>query len=390
MNSLDRARALLAEHPVIDGHNDLPWAAREYGYDWSRLDIAAPDGPTPTHTDLPRLRQGAVGGLFWSVYVPGTMPGHTAVTATLEQIDGVYEMVARYPEHLALATTADEVEAAFAQGTIASLLGAEGGQSIGESLGALRMLHRLGVRYLTLTHNQNVAWADSATDKPVHHGLSDFGRRVVAEMNRIGMLVDLSHVSADTMRDALETSVAPVIFSHSGARAVTDVPRNVPDDVLASLRDNQGICMAVFAPDFVSTECWQWRSGAADLARQRGIDPTDLRAFEPVREEFEQVNPRPRARLDQVVAHLTHLRSVAGADHLGLGGDYDGVGSLPEGLDDVSRYPYLFATLIDAGWSDQELAGLACRNILRVLREAERVSAQLSTDHSADLTRLEV
>lgn len=384
MDSLQRARALLAEHPVIDGHNDLVWEARECGYDWSRYDIA---GQVAGHTDLARLRAGGVGGQFWSVYVPGTLPPHVAVTQTLEQIDATYEMIGRYGGQLQLATTADEVEAAIASGRIASLMGAEGGQSIAASLGALRMLHRLGVRYMTLTHNQNVEWADSATDEPVHHGLSEFGERVVAEMNRIGMFVDLSHTSADVMRHALRVSQAPVIFSHSSARAVTDVPRNVPDDVLSSLADNGGVCMAVFAPDFVSGECWQWRSAAAELARAEGVDPSDLSAFQAVRDRFEPAHPRPQARLDDVVEHLEHLRAVAGSAHIGLGGDYDGVPEMPVGLEDVSAYPRLIAALLDRGWPDDEIAGLTCRNILRAMREMEAVAQRLQAQHGPDHTR---
>ncbi|MEO8851526.1 MAG: dipeptidase, partial [Allobranchiibius sp.] len=258
---------LLRHSPLIDGHNDLPWAARDAtGYDFDRLDLAA-GTQGRTHTDLPRLREGLVGGQFWSVWVPATLPGGAAVTATLEQIDGVHQMIGRYSDELGLARTADEARSVFASGRIASLLGAEGGHSIDCSLGALRMLYVLGVRYMTLTHNENTPWADSATDKPVHGGLTRFGVEVVREMNRLGMLVDLSHVSADTMRDALAESVAPVIFSHSSARAVCDSPRNVPDDVLKTLRSKNGVIMATFVPDFVSPDCAAWRSEARETAR---------------------------------------------------------------------------------------------------------------------------
>lgn len=371
--SLTHVRDLLGAHPLIDGHNDLAWAARKYvGYDWDALDIA---GPTPrTHTDIPRLRQGCVGGQFWSVFVPSTLPRDQAVIQTLEQVDAVHTMVARYSDDLALARTADEVEAVFATGRVASLMGAEGGHSIGESLGVLRMLHHLGVRYMTLTHNDNTPWADSATDDPVNHGLNDFGVQVVQEMNRLGMLVDLSHVSADTMSDALDATTAPVIFSHSSARALCSSPRNVPDDILTRLTENDGVCMAVFAPDFVSQDCWDWRMQAAAAASDEGIVPTDLETFVPWSQTYAQAHPKPVATLEHVVAHVEHLREVAGVDHIGIGGDYDGLPALPAGLEDVSRYPHLFAALADRGWSDGDLAKLAGANLLRVLRAAEDVA----------------
>lgn len=371
--TLTHVRELLSTHPLIDGHNDLAWAARKYaGYDWDALDIA---GPTPrTHTDIPRLRQGCVGAQFWSVFVPSTLPRDQAVIQTLEQVDAVYSMLARYPDDLGLATTAAQVEEVFASGRMASLMGAEGGHSIGDSLGVLRMLYRLGVRYMTLTHNDNTAWADSATDDPVNHGLNDFGVQVVQEMNRLGMLVDLSHVSADTMSDALDASSAPVIFSHSSARALCSSPRNVPDDILTRLTDNDGVCMAVFAPDFVSQDCWDWRMQAAAAASDEGIVPTDLETFVPWSQAYAQAHPKPVATLEHVVAHVEHLREVAGVDHIGIGGDYDGLPALPAGLEDVSRYPHLFAALADRGWSDGDLAKLAGANLLRVLRAAEDVA----------------
>jgi len=254
-------------------------------------------------------------------------------------------MIRRYADQLTLATTVEDVERAWQEGRIASLMGAEGGHQINESLGTLRMLHRLGVRYLTLTHNDNVPWADSATDEPVLGGLSDFGREVVAEMNRIGMLVDLSHVSADVMRQALDVSTAPVVFSHSSARAVCDHPRNVPDDVLARLSDNGGVCMVTFVPMFVNQAVRDWAAAG---------------------EEGEH----PPATLDDVVAHVEHVREVAGIEHVGLGGDYDGTDWLPEGLEDVTGYPRLLAALADRGWSDDDLARLTCRNVLRAMGDA--------------------
>ncbi len=383
--ALSRVTELLGAHPLIDGHNDLPWAARKLaGYDFDALDIAG-DTSGRTHTDLPRLAAGCVGGQFWSVYVPATLAGDHAVSATLEQIDAVLAMVDRYADRLGLARSAAEVERVFASGRVASLMGAEGGHSINCSLGTLRMLYALGVRYLTLTHNDNTPWADSATDEPVHGGLSAFGAEVVAEMNRLGMLVDLSHVSADTMRDALGVTEAPVIFSHSSARAVCSSPRNVPDDVLETLAAGGGVCMAVLAPAFVSQDCWDWRTEAADAARAAGVRPSDLEAFNPFLAAWEAEHPRPVATLAQVVSHLEHLVEVAGIDHVGIGGDYDGVDVLPQGLEDVSGYPRLFATLSEAGWSDEDLVKLAGGNVLRVLRRAEATARDLQTRRGPSL-----
>ncbi len=370
---IDHVTALLASTPLIDGHNDLAWEVREQAsYDWDALDISKPS-PT-THTDIPRLRAGCVGAQFWSVWVPSTLPRDQAVIQTLEQIDAVHSMIDRYPDDLGLALTADDVERVFVTGRVASLMGAESGHSIGDSLGTLRTLYRLGVRYMTLTHNDNTDWADSATDEPVHGGLTDFGRDVVREMNRLGMLVDLSHVSADTMRDALDVSAAPVIFSHSSARTICHSPRNVPDDVLATMAKAGGVCMAVFAPDFVSQECWDWRMQAAEVARAEGISATDLEAFKPWVARYKQAHPEPKATLAQVVTHIEHLRDVAGIDHVGIGGDYDGVPDLPVGLEDVSCYPQLFAALAEGGFSDEDLRKLAGTNLLRVLRAAEGVA----------------
>ena len=383
-----RIRDLLAEHPVVDGHNDLAWEARErVGYDWQRLDISRPG--CPTHTDLPRLRAGGVGAQFWSVFVPSTLQGDAAVTATLEQVDAVHAMTARYAGDLALATTRADVERAWSHGLVASLMGAEGGHSIDSSLGTLRMLHALGVRYLTLTHNDNVPWADSATDEPVLGGLSPFGREVVREMNRLGMLVDLSHVSADTMRDALEVTQAPVLFSHSSARAVCDHPRNVPDDVLSRLAANGGVCMVTFVPTFVSPAVREWNLEARDAATAAGVDTEDHDALDAFVARRRTDHPRPTATVDDVVAHVEHVREVAGAEHVGLGGDYDGVDVLPDGLEDVSSYPRLLEALADRGWSDTDLAALTGGNALRVLGEAERRSAEISLTRGPSLARIE-
>jgi membrane dipeptidase len=379
---------LLRRHPVVDGHNDLLWEARQQvGYDFDRLDVG---GHTPTtHTDLPRLAEGGVGGQFWSVYVPTSLSGHAAVTATLEQVDAAHRLVERYADRLALATTADDVEAAWRDGRIASLLGAEGGHSIGCSLGALRMLHLLGVRYLTLTHNDNTPWADSATDDPVVGGLSRFGVEVVREMNRLGMMVDLSHVAATTMRAALDATAAPVLFSHSSARAVTDHPRNVPDDVLARLSGNGGVCMVTFVPAFVNPDCAEWQRQMAAEAQVRGVDEHDPEQRDAFLDEWSRDHPEPTATLDDVVAHVEHVREVAGLDHVGLGGDYDGVRSLPARLEDVTGYPRLLAALADRGWSDDDLARLTCRNVLRVMRDVESTSRRLTDTVAPSLATLE-
>lgn len=366
-------RELLAEHPVLDGHNDLLWALRErVGYDFARAELtdAGACRALGLHTDLPRLREGGLGAQFWSVYVPSTLAPAEVLTATLEQVDAAHAMVARYPDRLAPATGVADVERAWSQGRVASLMGAEGGHQIGGSLGTLRMLHRLGVRYLTLTHNDNVAWADSATDEPVLGGLSDFGREVVREMNRLGMLVDLSHVSDGTMRDALETTSVPVVFSHSSARAVTEHPRNVPDDVLARLPHNGGVCMVTFVPRFVSNAVREWDEQVQQAALSEGIRHTDLTAYHPFQTAYAATHPEPVSSVDDVVAHLEHVREVAGVAHVGLGGDYDGVETLPAGLDDVSGYPRLLQALADRGWSRDDLAALTCRNVLRAMGDA--------------------
>ncbi|HET8593598.1 MAG TPA: dipeptidase [Intrasporangium sp.] len=371
--SLDRAQDLLREHPLVDGHNDLMWEVREQvGYDFDRLDIARPV-PT-TNTDLRRLRAGGVGAQFWSVFVPSTLRGPEAVVATLQQVDGVRRMTERYAAQLRPARTSADVAAAAREGRIACLMGAEGGHSIAGSLAVLRMLHDLGVRYLTLTHNDNVPWADSATDEPVVGGLTDFGREVVREMNRLGMMVDLSHVAATTMRHALETSRAPVIFSHSSARAVCDSARNVPDDVLETLADNGGVCMVTFVPEFVSPATAEWRVEAAAAAAEVGVDAKDWVAFQRFVAGYVVEHPKPAATIEQVVAHLDHVREVAGIDHVGLGGDYDGTDTFPVGLEDVSRYPRLVAALLENGWSDHDVAKLVRDNILRVMREVEDVA----------------
>jgi membrane dipeptidase len=367
---------MLSRFPLIDGHNDLPWEIRElYGSDLSAADLL---GRLPnTHTDIPRLVEGGVGGQFWSVYVPATLAGEAAVTAVLEQIDLVHRMIARYPARFQLALTAGDVDQAFQAGRIASLLGAEGGHCIAGSLGVLRMLFALGVRYLTLTHNSNVGWADSATDVVDTGGLSDFGRSVVAEMNRLGMLVDLSHVSAATMHAALDVSTAPVIFSHSSARAVCDNPRNVPDDVLTRLAVNGGVCMVTFVPFFVSQSCTDWLNTLRAEVAARGGNAASLSEVFGLLPEWEPDHPMPTASIAQVADHIEHIRAVAGLDHVGIGGDFDGTPVTPAGLDDVSRYPALFAELQHRHWSDQDLQALAGANILRTLAAAKHGGPRL-------------
>ncbi|MGX1270410.1 dipeptidase [Streptomyces phaeoluteigriseus] len=376
MTSLEEARELLRAHPVVDGHNDLPWALREQvRYDLDARDIAT-DQHTRLHTDIPRLRAGGVGAQYWSVYVRSDLPD--AVPATLEQIDCVRQLIDRHPDAFRAALTAADMEAARAEGRIASLMGAEGGHSIANSLGTLRGLYALGVRYLTLTHNDNVDWADSATDVPKAGGLTAFGREVVREMNREGMLVDLSHVAATTMRDALDVSAAPVIFSHSSSRAVCDHPRNIPDDVLERLPANGGIAMVTFVPKFVLQAAVDWTAAADENLRAHGFHHLDATAEAmKVHRAFEEANPRPVATVATVADHLDHMREVAGVDHLGIGGDYDGTAFTPEGLNDVSGYPNLLAELLDRGWSHPDLAKLTWQNAVRVLGAAEDVSRDL-------------
>ncbi|MDH6545406.1 dipeptidase [Streptomyces lavendulae] len=376
---LEEARGLLAEHPVVDGHNDLPWALRnQVRYDLDRRDIGA-DQSAYLHTDIPRLRAGGVGAQFWSVYVRSDFAGDEAVSATLEQIDAVGQLIDRYPDTLVRALTADDMEAARERGRIASLMGAEGGHSINNSLATLRALHRLGVRYMTLTHNDTIDWADSATDEPRHGGLTDFGREVVREMNRVGMLVDLSHVAATTMRDALAVSSAPVIFSHSSARAVCDHPRNVPDDVLELLPVNGGVAMATFVPKFILPAAVEWTAAADENLRAHGFHHLDTspEAME-LHRAFEAGRPRPVATAATVADHLDHMREVAGVDHIGIGGDYDGTAFTPSGLDDVAGYPNLIAELLTRGWSRADLAKLTWSNAVRALRDAEAEARALS------------
>jgi membrane dipeptidase len=367
------ARSVLAAHPIIDGHNDLPFTLREMvEYDLARYDVGVRQ--TRTQTDLVRLAEGGVGGQFWSVYVPGTWTRERVVVATLEQIDFVHRLVAAYPDRLSLALTAADVEKAYADGTIASLLGAEGGHSIASSLGMLRMLYRLGVRYLTLTHNVNVSWADAAADVFRLGGLSSFGREVVHEMNRLGMLVDLSHTAPGTMHDALEATSAPVIFSHAGARGLVDHVRNVPDEVLTALATNGGVCMVAFVPTFVSHAFREWDRQVLDDMAARGEDTRDLAAHTAATARWATRHSPPRVEVADVADHIEHVREVAGVAHVGIGADFEGSAVMPFGLSDVSCYPALIAELLVRGWSEDDLAALTRGNVLRVLHDAETVA----------------
>ncbi len=383
------AEAALEIAPVFDGHNDVPNQLRDrFGNriadfdfeDTSHTGEGHREGRA-LHTDIARLRQGKVGAQFWSVYVPSNPDEARAVQQVIEQIDVTRRLIARHPEALRFATTADEVERAMAQGRIASLLGMEGGHSIGSSLAVLRQLHALGARYMTLTHNSNVPWADAATDDPKHDGLTDFGRDVVREMNRLGMLVDLSHVSEATMLDALEVARAPAIFSHSGARAVNGHARNVPDSVLARLPENDGIVMVVALPRFINEELRQWGARrTAEEARQRALllgQPDALRA---AMEAWDRANPEPVTTVKHMADHIDHIRKVAGVEHIGIGGDFDGMPSGPQGFEDVRGYPVLFAELARRGYSQAELEMIASRNILRVMRAAEAYAARMADE----------
>ena len=381
---LAHVRRLLRQSPLVDGHNDLPWAMREEKE--RPLDVEAYNlrRPTKGMTDIARLRQGQVGGQFWSVYIPGEIRDSGYARVQLEQIDIARRVIARYPDVFTPALTAADVRKAYAQGKIGSLLGMEGGHAIENSLGALRAYYDLGVRYMTLTHNVTLDWADAAAGPPKHGGLTNFGKEVVREMNRLGMLVDLSHVSPAVMSAALNTTEAPVIFSHSSARAVTNVPRNVPDSILARLPQNGGVVMVTFVPGFVSQKVAN-HSAALTALRDSVAKryPNDNDAQFKAVAAWREANPVPIATIDDVADHLDHIRQVAGAAHVGMGGDYDGITETVQGLEDVSKYPDLLAELVKRGWNDAELRGLAGENVLRVLARAEVVSARLRKERPA-------
>ena len=389
-----RIARILEATPLIDGHNDLPWEIRDYWGNVDDFDMAAStlDLHLPSAggertislmTDLPRLRAGRVGGVFWSTWIPPELSGPEAVATTLEQIDIVRSLVEKYPRDLELALRAEDIERIHREGRIASLIGIEGGAQIGNSMAVLLQVHALVVRYVTLTHSRNTDWADAATDNPLHGGLTPFGREMVREMNRLGMLVDLAHVAASTMRDAIRSSRAPVMFSHSGAQALVDHPRNVPDDVLRMVADNRGIVMVNFYPDYISTANLRWAADRAAEAARFNSPPFDgLYIGQPERAaaamaQWERANPRPEASIGMVADHIEHIRAIAGIGSVGLGSDFDGIGFTPVGLEGVDRFPALFEELARRGWSDDELADLAGRNLLRVMREAEAVAARL-------------
>ncbi len=392
---VERARKLLSQVPLVDGHNDLPWEYRKrFQNHMDKIDLRAGTAKLdpPMHTDIPRLRQGGLGGQFWSVYIPVEIQGADAIQAVMEQIDDVHRLTERYPDTFELALTADDVVRIHKSGRIASLIGMEGGHSIHNSLAALRQLYGAGARYMTLTHTKNTDWADSATDAPQHNGLTRFGEEVVREMNRLGMLVDLSHVAPETMRKAIAVSAAPVIFSHSSTRALVDHPRNVPDDVLRLLPKNGGVVMVTFVPSFASEAVRGWNAqNDAEEARLKALYPGEPERVKHEAEAWRKQHPAPRATVEQVADHVEHVRQVAGIDHVGIGSDFDGIESVPLGLESVADYPNLFAELMRRGWSDEDLGKLAGLNVLRVFREAEAVSARLRKERPAsDVTIEEV
>ena len=386
--SLDeRVQAILKLVPMFDGHNDVPWAIRKHGHhDLGTLDLATDTRALepPMHTDLARLKLGGLGAQFWSVYVPPSLPGDEAVRVTMEQIELVHRMVETYPESLTLATTAADAVRIHGEGRIASFIGMEGGHSINNSLSVLRAMYTLGARYMTITHWQNNDWADAATDDAEHDGLTEFGREVIREMNRIGMLADLSHVSFDTMRDTLDVAVAPVIFSHSGAYAVCAHVRNVPDDVLERLPANGGVVMVDFLPTYVSEELRVHNERRS--AEKRRIHKRHKKGSKRAKAKiaaWDAAHDAPESTLAQVADHIDHIRKVAGIDHLGIGSDYDGMRGAPVGLEDVSKYPNLLAELLRRGYSDADVAKITGGNLLRVLRRSEAVSARLRAERPA-------
>jgi membrane dipeptidase len=400
---LARVAQILKRTPLIDGHNDLPWEIRERFHskvsainlssDTSALPV--PAGGTALMTDINRLRRGGVGGQFWSVFVPVEMQGPVAVQATLEQIDIVRQMAERYPQDFELAYTAADVRRIHKSGRIASLIGIEGGHQINHSLPVLREMYAVGARYMTLTHSSNTEWADSATDTPKHHGLTAFGREVVHEMNRLGMLVDISHVSAETMHAVLDIAQAPVMFSHSSAQAIVDHPRDVPDDVLRLLQRNGGVVMVNFYPGYVSAARNRWDADyAAEQARYASPPFAGIYIGQPDRakaalDDWVKAHPAPKVTLAEVADHIEHVRRVAGIDHVGLGSDFDGIPVTPSGLEGVDKYPDLLAELMRRGWTDDEVAKLAGENILRVLASAESVGARLRASGKASEATIE-
>ncbi|MGB4859580.1 MAG: dipeptidase [Dokdonella sp.] len=396
---LTRVEKVLAKTPLIDGHNDLPWEIRDRG---GKVDLAIDNRTLPPSTersllmtDVVRLREGHVGGQFWSVWIPPTTTGPEAVKTTLEQIDVVRRMVEKYPRDLEMAYTADDIVRIQKAGRVASLIGIEGGHQIDNSLPVLRQMYVLGVRYMTLTHSRNTDWADAATEDPKHNGLTGFGREVIAEMNRLGMLIDLSHVSEKTMKDALEITKAPVVYSHSDTRALNDHPRNVSDDVLKLLAKNRGVLMVNFYPGYVSAQRAHWDADrAAEKTRYNSPPLFGLYIGQPERAaaalaEWDRQHPKPTVTIAMVADHIEHVRDVASVDNVGLGSDFDGIPDTPDGLDGVDKYPALLVELARRGWADADLAKLAGGNTLRVMREAEAVAKRLQAERPSSQARIE-
>lgn len=398
-----RVARVLKATPLIDGHNDLPWEIRDrvkgllasIDLRSNTAALPVPADSAPLMTDIPRLRKGLVGGQFWSVWVPVELKGFEAVQTTIEQVDLVKRFAARNPADFAMAYSAADVRRIHHSGRVACMIGIEGGHQINDSLAVLRQMYDLGARYMTLTHVLTTNWADSATDAPKHHGLTQFGKEVIREMNRLGMLVDLSHVSPEAMRAALQTTRAPVIFSHSSARSIVDHPRDVPDDILRLVARNGGVVMVNFAPGYISAARNQWDADrAAEMARYSSPPYAGLYIGQPERakaalEKWEAEHPKPVTTLKQVADHIEHIRQIAGVDHVGLGSDFDGIPDTPQGLEGVDRFPDLLVELMRRGWSDADVAKVAGENVLRVMVEAERVAAKLATDTFPSESRID-
>lgn len=381
-SNLERAREILKTVPLFDGHNDTPW---QYGnradYDFNALDFTdMSDLENPLHTDIQRMREGMIGAQWWSIYTSPNIPESESVAHAIKLVDFVHRMASEYPETFEVAYTTDDVERIFNEGKIASLMGLEGGHAIANSTAILRMFYELGIRYMTLTHGRTLDWADSATDEPKHGGLTDLGQQIVQEMNRIGMLADLSHVTPDVMRQVAEISEAPMFFSHSSARGLCDHPRNVPDDVLDLVRDSNGIVMVTFVETFISEERRQFYAERASYQRKAEyLYPGQPDEVTRQMTEWDERNEAPKSTLQQVADHIDYIRDRIGVDHIGIGSDYDGIPTLPTGLEDVSTLPNLFAELLDRGYSDDELRKIAGENMIRVMRDTEAVASEIQS-----------